>query len=125
MNNSLYREEILEHWKNPLNYGQILNADFEIDDYNPLCGDRIRLTGSVSNNTLMDVQFTSEGCVISKAAASILTEFVKNKKLTEIKNLCQQDFLSQMEIPLTATRLKCALLSYSALQKAIKQSKIF
>lgn len=124
MNNTLYREEILEHWKNPLNYGQILNADFEIDDYNPLCGDKIHLTGKISNGKIKDVKFISEGCVISKASASILTEFVKNKKLTEIKNLSQQEFLSQIEIPLTAARLNCALLSYSALQKAIKQTKI-
>lgn len=124
MNNSLYREEILEHWKNPFNYGKITDADFEIDDYNPLCGDKIHLTGKISGGKIKDVKFISEGCVISKASASILTEFIKGKKVKEIQDLKQQDFLSQIGVTLTVARLKCALLSYSALQKAIKQTKI-
>ncbi len=121
MNNTLYREEILEHFKNPQNWGTVKEADFAIDDNNPLCGDSIHLTGKISKNRITDVKFTGEGCVISKASASILTEYAKGKDTEEIQKLNQQNFLSLLEIPLTAARLKCALLPYSALQKALKK----
>ena len=120
MNNSLYREIILEHWKNPQNWGTVDGADFMVDDYNPLCGDSIHLSGKINNGKLIDVKFKGEGCVISKAAASILTEYSKDRSISELQSLSQQDFLELINIPLTAARLKCALLSYSALQKALK-----
>ncbi len=125
MNNTLYREEILEHWKNPQNWGEVSDADFIIDDNNPLCGDQIHLTGKASDGKIINVKFTGEGCVISKASASILTEYVKNKSIAEIESLNQQDFLLLLEIPLTPARIKCALLSYSALQKGILKTKLY
>lgn len=117
MNNTLYREAILEHWKNPQNWGVIKNPDIEIDDYNPLCGDEVHLTGTVANNKLIDLKFTGDGCVISKASASIMSEFMKGKNVEEIKKINQEDFLSILGIPLSISRIKCALLPYSALQK--------
>lgn len=120
MNDSLYRETILEHWRNPQNWGTVDEADFMVDDYNPLCGDSIHLTGKLINRKISEIKFTGEGCVISRAAGSILTEYVRGKSVKEIKGLNQKDYLSLLEIPLTVARLKCALLPYSALQKALK-----
>lgn len=117
MNNSLYREEILEHWRDPQNYGELTDADFIVNENNPFCGDSIHLTGKVDKDKLVDIKFTGEGCVISKAAASIMSEFMKGKNVEEIKKLNQEDFLSILGIPLSISRIKCALLPYSALQK--------
>lgn len=121
MNSSLYREEILEHWKSPQNWGVVNNGNFVIDESNPLCGDSIHLTGKISDGKISDIKFTGDGCVISRASSSILTEYIKGKSTKETQALNQQDFLSLIEIPLTAARLKCALLSYSALQKILKK----
>lgn len=119
MNDTLYRDELLEHWKNPQNWGQVLNANFTIDDNNPLCGDSIHLTGKVTKGKLVDIKFTGDGCVISKASASIMTEYVKGKAVDQLKKIKQDEFLSLLEISLSLSRIKCALLPYSALQKSL------
>lgn len=120
MSNSLYKEEIMEHWKHPQNWGILKNADFVVDKINPLCGDSIHLTGKINNDNISGIKFVSNGCVISKASASILTEYAKNKKFSDIQELDQHNFLNLIAIPLTATRKGCALLCYFALQKALK-----
>lgn len=121
MTNTLYREEILEHWRSPQNWGGLNHPNFVIDDNNPLCGDSIHLEGIISDGKIYDLKFRGEGCVISRAASSIFTQYVKNKKVNEIQNLSQAGFLSLIEIPLVPARLNCALLVYFALQKALKQ----
>lgn len=117
MQDPLYREIILEHWENPQNYGVIKNADFDVTEFNSLCGDEIRLTGKIKNGNLSEIKFTGEGCAISKASASLFTEKVKGMSLTEIKKLMHEDVLSELGIILTPARTKCALLIYQALQK--------
>lgn len=119
MNDSLYKDIILEHYKNPLQYGVIKNPDIAIDDYNPLCGDEIHLTIKIKDSKVIDIQFTSIGCVISKASASIFLEFVLNKKITEVKKISQEEFLNLLNLQLTASRFNCALLVFSALKKAL------
>lgn len=121
MDNQLYREIILEHWKNPQNFGEIENADIEIHDYNPLCGDEIKLTVNINDREILDIKFLGKGCAISIASASILTLEINQKKVDEFQKMTQQDFLDLLEIELTAARLKCALLSYSALNKALTE----
>lgn len=112
MQDQLYREIILEHWENPQNYGVIDDADFDVQDSNPLCGDEIRLTGEITDGKLTEIAFTGEGCAISKASASIFTEKIKGMKIEEITKLTPGDVLEELGITLTPTRTKCALLVY-------------
>lgn len=115
----LYKELILEHWQNPQNFGILKNADIDTELDNPLCGDKIRLTIELKNNIVKQVMFTGEGCAISIASASIFTEEIKNKTLNEIKNIKADDVLSALQIQITPTRSKCALLILSVLKKGL------
>lgn len=115
----IYREVILEHWSNPQNYGVIEDADFDVSDSNPLCGDEIRITGKITNGMLEQVAFTGKGCAISKASASIFTEKIKGMKIDEIKKLTADDVLDELGVELTATRTKCALLIYPVMKKML------
>ena len=119
MEDQLYRELILEHYKNPLNYGIISDPDFDISDYNPLCGDEIRITGKVKDEKLIEIKFKSLGCAISKASASIMSENFTGKQISEIINMKPNDYLKILEIELSPSRIKCALLGFSALKKSL------
>jgi nitrogen fixation NifU-like protein len=110
MTDQIYREIILEHYKNPLNYGVLRNADIDVTEFNPLCGDEIHLTLKLHNKRISEVAFESRGCAISKASASLFTEEIKGKTLAEVKKLSQEDVLALLEVPLTPARTKCALL---------------
>lgn len=118
MQDTLYREIILEQWQHPHNYGIINHADFDVTGFNPLCGDKIRLTGKVYNGTLTSIAFTGEGCAISKAAASLFTEEIKGKSLHALNEIQENDVLNLLGIKLTPARTKCALLIWNTLKKA-------
>ncbi len=119
MQDPLYREIILEHWTNPQNYGVIKNADFDVLDNNPLCGDEIRITGNVEDGRLIKIAFTGEGCAISKASASLFTEKIKGLKIAEIKKITTDDVLEEIGLTLTPARMKCALLVYNTVKQAL------
>src|SRR5437868_14414214 len=114
----LYREIILEHWQHPQNYGVIKNADFDVSDNNPLCGDELRLTGKFENGKLKKIAFSGDGCAISRASASLFTEEIKGKSAEEIKKITADDVLGNLGIELTPARTKCALLVYNTLGNA-------
>jgi nitrogen fixation protein NifU and related proteins len=118
MQDPIYREIILEHWTNPQNYGVIKNADFEVTDDNPLCGDEIKITGKIKDNKLVEIAFTGEGCAISKASASVFTEKIKGMKISEIKKITPEEVLKEIGLQLTPARMKCGLLVYSTLKAA-------
>lgn len=120
MQDQLYREIILEQWENPQNYGVIDDADFDVEEFNPLCGDMIRLTGKVKKGKLVEIAFSGEGCAISKASASLFTEEIKGKNVEDLKKIGEQKVLDLLEIQLTPARAKCALLVFKALQKELK-----
>src|SRR5205807_6587528 len=105
----LYREIILEHWQHPQNYGVIKNADFDVSENNPLCGDEIRLTGKIENGKLIKIAFSGDGCAISRASASLFTEEIKGERLDAIKKKKDKDVLALLGIELTPARTKCAL----------------
>lgn len=115
MQDPLYRELILDHWKNPHNYGILDNPSFDTSKNNPLCGDNIRLTGKIENGKLTKIQFVSEGCAISKASASIFTDQIKGKEIEEIKKIKSEEVIGNLGIMLTPAREKCALLIYTTI----------
>src|SRR3989338_2637975 len=119
MEDPIYRDIILDHFKNPSNYGLLEDADFKTTDYNPLCGDEISITGKVENGKLVNIRFQSRGCAISKASASIMTERFLNKSVEEIKKLKPEEYLQILEVELSPSRIKCALLGFSSLKKAL------
>lgn len=123
MQDQLYREIILEHWKNPQNYGVIDHADIDISDNNPLCGDQIRVTANINDNNITKISFISEGCAISKASASLFTELVRNMEIAKVREIKPEQVLEELDITLTPTRTKCALLGYVALQRGLKMIK--
>lgn len=121
MSDILYREIILEHWEHPQNYGVLKNSDIDITENNPLCGDEIRLMVKKGKNKIKKISFTGQGCAISIASASLLTIMVKDMKIEEIKKIKTEDFLNKFEFCLSPARIKCALLAFSTLKKALKK----
>jgi nitrogen fixation NifU-like protein len=120
---SLYREIILEHWKYPQNYGVLDKPDVDISDLNPLCGDEIRITAKIRRNKITEILYTCEGCAVSKASASLLTLLVKDMEVDKYEAMTPEEFLNTFEICFSPARLKCALLGFSTLKKALKEKK--
>ncbi len=115
-----YREDLLESYNSSKNRGDLKNPDFKVKNYNPSCGDLINLSGIIKNNTIKDIKFTGEGCVISLATADKLISFIINKDLNKILNFSKTDILDLVKIELGPTRLKCALLPLEAIKKGIE-----
>jgi nitrogen fixation NifU-like protein len=115
----LYREFILDHYKNPRNFGELEGATHHFHDTNPLCGDEITMYLLVGEDgKVHDVHFTGRGCAISQASASLLTEDVKGKPLDELKGYDKDQVLANLGIPISPARVKCALLSLKTLKGA-------
>lgn len=113
---NMYRENILDHGMNPRHAGVLDPATIDYEVHNPLCGDRLRLTLRVDeNNVVTDIGWDGEGCAISQAAASMLGEEILGKTLDEIKQLTKDDIFDMLGIPISANRVKCALLGLKAL----------
>ena len=120
----LYREVILDHYKNPRGHGVIEGADAEADGQNPLCGDEVSIYVSFGeDDTIEDVKFSGRGCAISQASTSMLMEMVKGRKADEIAALPKEELLEEIGIPLTPIRLKCALLGLGVLKVALHRAK--
>jgi nitrogen fixation NifU-like protein len=114
-----YRQNILDHYQNPRNFGTLEKPDISAEDSNPLCGDKIRIDLRVKNGTVEDVRFSGVGCSISRAAASMLTEEVKGKTLEEVKAIGRDEVLEMLGIELGPVRLKCALLALKTLKVGV------
>ena len=115
----IYQEQILDHYKNPRNFGKIDNATVHHHEYNPLCGDEIEMFLIIKDDKIADVRINGHGCAISQASASMLSEKIKGKNLEELKKLTKEDILEMLGIPLSPVRLKCALLSLDTFKNAI------
>src|SRR2546423_3968364 len=121
---SLYREVILDHYKNPRGHGVIEGADAEADGQNPLCGDEVSIYVVFGDDgTIEDVKFSGRGCAISQAATSMLMEMVKGRSADEVATMSKDDLLEEVGIPLTPIRLKCALLGLWTLKLALHKGK--
>ncbi len=112
-------ELILDHYKNPRNFGTIEDADFSYEEGIPSCGDMIRLDLKVRDNKLDDIKFSGTGCAISQASVSILTENVAGKEISDILSLTDHDMLDALGGQVSPIRFKCALLGLTVLKKAL------
>jgi nitrogen fixation NifU-like protein len=119
MSAEIYRDLILDHYRNPHNFGEMSNPDVRVKDSNPLCGDVIEMQLKIGNHTLEDVKFRGSGCAISQASASMLTDAVKGKTLEEVKQMNKKTILDLMGIELGPTRIKCALLSLKVIKLGV------
>jgi nitrogen fixation NifU-like protein len=113
----IYREIILDYYRNPRNYGKIESPDIAIRDSNPLCGDELEFHVKIEGDRVKDVKFTGKGCAISQASASMLTEMIMGKSLDDMKKIGKEDMLESLGLPnLGPARIKCALLSLKTLK---------
>ncbi len=112
----LYRDNIIDHYQNPRNYGVLEHPDISYEDSNPVCGDEIRIDLKIQDGRVADARFQGHGCSISQASASMLTEEIIGKTLEEVKQIDKQYLLDMLGIPLGPVRLKCALLSLKVLK---------
>ena len=121
----MYREIILDHYKNPHGHGVIENADAEAEAQNPLCGDEVSIYVAFGEDgeTIDEVKFSGRGCAISQAATSMLTEMVAGRTASEVASLDKDELLEEIGIPLTPVRLKCALLGLTTLKLALHKAK--
>ena len=114
-----YRDYILDHYRNPRNFGTLEHPDASAEDLNPLCGDRIRVDLQVGEDgTVREVRFSGKGCAISQASASMLTESIVGMKLEDVARLSKDAVLENVGIGISPTRMKCAMLGLRVLKSA-------
>ena len=125
MVDDLYREVILDHYKNPRGHGVIEDADAQAEGLNPLCGDEVTIYVQFEDDgeTIDEVKFSGRGCAISQASTSMLMEMVKGRTAEEVAAMSRDELLDEVGIPLTPVRLKCALLGLGVLKLALHKGK--
>ncbi|HVG89270.1 MAG: Fe-S cluster assembly sulfur transfer protein SufU [Gaiellales bacterium] len=121
MMDDFYRENILDHYKNPRNAGHLEAPTATAEGVNPLCGDELSIELQVDDGVVTDVRYNGRGCAISQAAASMLSDTIKGRRVDELAGVGKDDVLEELGIPLTPIRLKCAMLSVGVLKVALNQ----
>jgi nitrogen fixation protein NifU and related proteins len=117
MEQNIYREQIIDLYENPLNYGKLADPSFDYEEDNPLCGDVIHIYVKLDENQRVhDVSWEGHGCAISQASASLLTEEIKGMSLEQVKAFDRDELMALLGIELSMTRVKCALLSLKVLK---------
>ncbi|MCA9377097.1 iron-sulfur cluster assembly scaffold protein [Candidatus Nomurabacteria bacterium] len=121
---SLYKEHVIDHYKDPRNWGRMDNYTHYAKVENSSCGDEMELFIEVNDGVVKDIRYLGRGCAISIATMSMFSEILKGKQLDDIKKLSEEDVLSLVGMNSDSGRKKCALLSLSALEKALESKEI-
>ncbi|TMC08815.1 MAG: SUF system NifU family Fe-S cluster assembly protein [Chloroflexi bacterium] len=116
VDDQFYREFILDHYKNPRNFGRLEDASVSHEEYNPLCGDLVGMDFRIADGVIEDVRFHGRGCAISQASASLMTERLKGMSLEDARQISKEDVLEDLGIEISPARLKCALLTLKVLK---------
>ena len=119
---ALYSEILLDHFRRPRNYGSLEAPDISNEQFNPLCGDRIRLELKLDQTQVIEVRFKGDACAICTAAASLLTEIILGKNISELANLSDTQLISALESDIQPARVQCALLPLQALREGLKET---
>ena len=119
----LYSATLLDHFRHPRNYGDLPAADISYESFNPVCGDRIRIAMKLTDGVVQDARFKGDGCAISMAAASLLTELIVGSDLSQLAALPDDRLISALESDIQPARLQCALLPLEALREGLKEYK--
>lgn len=119
MSMDFYREYILDHYRDPRNYGKLEHPDVHSEDSNPLCGDQLGMDLQVADGRVTAVRFQGRGCAISQASASMLSEMIEGKTVEEVVALGKNDVLEAIGIPISPARTKCAFLSLRVLHRGL------
>src|SRR5262245_41332780 len=117
---ALYSEVLLDHFRNPRNYGSLPSPDTAYEEFNPLCGDRVRIELKISDNRIVAARFVGDGCAICIAAASMLTELVLGAEVDKSALISDEELLSSLKSDIKPSRMKCALLPLEALRSCVK-----
>jgi len=122
MGSDMYRQQILDHYKNPRNYGELDDPDFTHVGENPSCGDTIQVDVRLKDDgdTIEYVAFSGDGCAISQASASMLTERLQGKSLAELDGLDTDDITEMLGVDISPMRIKCAVLARQVAQDGAK-----
>ena len=116
----IYRENILDHYAHPRNFGKLTNFDAEHREFNPICGDEETIQIKVENNIIKEIKFFGKGCAISMASSSMFLSEVKGKEINEVKNIAKEQVSDLLNIPISPARVKCALLPLETLRRVIQ-----
>lgn len=119
MSMDYYREYILDHYRNPRNYGKLEQPTAHAEDSNPLCGDQLAIDLLIDGDHVQEVRFQGRGCAISQATASMLSEMIEGKTVDEVVKLGKDDVLEALGIPISPARMKCAFLSLRVLHSSL------
>ena len=119
---ALYSEKLLDHFRHPRNQRALIDPDISYESLNPLCGDRIRIELKLQNDKVIDAGFRGDGCAISIAAASLLTELISNRSLAELTAISGDELVAALESDIKPARIQCALLPLDALRAGLKKT---
>lgn len=119
----LYQEELMDIFKNPHNRGKLAGATVSSSKKNPMCGDNLSLDLQIEDGVIKDAKFDGSACSVSVISASIMTDFLIGKKLSEVRKITKDDLLKMINLNLTTSRVACATLIFTALEDAIKNMK--
>ena len=120
---ALYSDTLLDHFRHPRNYGDLVSPDISHESFNPLCGDRIRIEVKLRDTIVQEARFKGDACAICTAAASLLTELILGLDIAVVSSISNDRLISALESDIKPTRLQCALLPLDALRTGLKEYK--